>query len=113
MSLEHDDQLVLASEVARDFQAVRLNFGNAHVSQARHFSRVRSDDDGSSATVQLAGRALEGVEPVRIHNDRLDATLDDCADEFSSLGVAGDAWANCDQGLLFQQLIKAWSERSQ
>ena len=37
MSLEHNDQLMLAGKVSRDFQAVRLNLGNAHAGQARSF----------------------------------------------------------------------------
>src|ERR1019366_10356177 len=100
MSLEHDNQLMLASEVARDLQAVRLNFGNAHAGQARHFSRVRGDDDGSPAAVQLVGRSFEGVQRVRIHNYRRVATLDDRAHEFGSLGIARDAWANRYEGLM-------------
>src|SRR6202167_1578510 len=61
MSLEHYDQLVLGREISRYIQAVGLNVGDAQTGQARHFSRVRSDDDGSSAAVQLVCRSLESV----------------------------------------------------
>src|ERR1700730_5399298 len=110
MSLEYDDQLMLAGEVSRDLQAVRLNFGNAQSGQARHLSRMWGNDEGPSAAVQLAGRSFEGVQRVRIHNHidnrRRDTTLDDRAHEFGGLGIARDAWADCDR-LAFQQRIEA------
>src|SRR6266852_4772226 len=116
MSFEHDNELMLAGEVSRDVQAVRLNFRNAQAGQARHFSWVWGDDEGSSATVQLAGRSFEGVQRVcienHIGNNRSVAVLDHCAHEFGGLGVARDAGANCE-GLALQQRIEAWSERSQ
>src|SRR6202790_4934335 len=55
MPFEHDNQLMFASEFSRNLQTVHLNFGNAQAGQARHFSRVRGDNEGSSASVQLAG----------------------------------------------------------
>src|SRR5260370_476662 len=98
MPFEHDNQLMLAGEISRDFQAVCLNFGNAQAGQARHLPRVRSDDDGSSAAVQLAGRSFEGIQRVRIHNQvddrRRGATLADRAHEFSGPGTPRDRSAN-------------------
>src|SRR5260370_25993694 len=98
---------MLACEVSRDVQTARLNFGNAQAGQARHLSRVRGDDESSSAAVQLAGRSFESVQRVRIHNciddRRRGATLDKCAHEFGGLGVARDAWANRER-LAFEKL---------
>src|ERR1700674_2361302 len=110
MSLEYDHQLMLAGEVSSNLQAVGLNFGNAQSGQARHFSRVRSNDDGSSAAIQLAGHSFESIQRVRIHDyiddGRRVATLDDRAHEFGGLGIARDAWADCER-LAFQQRIEA------
>ncbi len=66
MPFEYDHQLVLASEVARDLQAVRLNFGNRQAGQARHFSWVRSDNESSPMAVQFVGRSFEGIQPVGV-----------------------------------------------
>src|SRR6266852_2018890 len=116
MSLKHDNQLMLACEVSRYVQTARLNFRNAHAGPARHLSRVRGDDEGSSAAVQLAGRSFEGVQRVRIHNyiddRRRGATLDNCAHEFGGFGVARDAWANRER-LALQQRNESWFECSQ
>src|SRR5208337_945414 len=59
MSLEHDDQLMLAGEVTRNIQTVRLNLGNTPAGHAHHFTRVRRDHDGSSAAVELVGCSFE------------------------------------------------------
>src|SRR4029077_6544916 len=113
MSLEYDSQLMLASEVSSNLQAVGLNFGNAQSSQARHFSRVWRDDESSSAVIQLAGPSFEGVQRVRIHNyiddRRRVATLGDPAHEFGSLGIARNARADRER-LAFQQRIEGRPE---
>src|ERR1700692_4238764 len=110
MSLEYDNQLMLAGAISRDFQAVGLNCANAQSGQARHFSRVRSNDYVSSAAIQLAGHSFEGIQRVRVHNyiddGRRVATLDGRAHEFGGLGIARDAWADCER-LAFQQRIEA------
>src|SRR5450759_2770644 len=106
MSLEHDNQLMFTREISRDFAAIRLNFCNAHAGQARHFSRMRSEDYGSPAAGQLVSCSLEGTQPVRIDHYRFVAAGDDCAHEFGGFGVTRDAWAN-RQRLALQQRIEA------
>src|ERR1700681_486210 len=114
MSLEYDDQLMLASEVSCNLQPIGLNFGNDQSGQARHFSRMRSNDDRPSVAVQLDGRSFEGVERVGIHNyihingGRRAAALDDPAYEFGGLGIARNARTDYER-LAFQQRIEAWS----
>jgi hypothetical protein len=68
MSFEHDDQFMLAGKVSRDIQAIGLNFGNAQARQARHFSRMRSNDQGSSAAVQLVRRSFESIQRIGIYH---------------------------------------------
>src|SRR5258708_13622602 len=93
MSLQYDDQLMLAGESSRHFQAVGLNFRNAQSGQTRHFPRMRSNDEGPFATIQLSGRSFEGVQRGGIHNyihvddRRRAASLDDDAYKFGGLGL--------------------------
>src|ERR1700687_976441 len=112
MTLEYDDQLVLARELSRDFQAVRLKFRDAQAGQAGHFSGVGSDDQRSSAAVQLGSGFFEGIERVRVHDQGLVAAGYDGAHEFSGLGMARDAWTH-GESLTFEQGIEAESDRMQ
>src|SRR5258708_1600016 len=115
MSLQYDDQLMLAGESSRHFQAVGLNFRNAQSGQTRHFPRMRSNDEDPFATVQLSGRSFKGIQRVGIHNyihvddRRRAASLDDDSYKFGGLGIAGDARAECER-LVFQRFVKTGAE---
>src|SRR5271166_3701221 len=114
MSFEHDNQLMLAGKCSRDFEAVGLNFWNAQPGQARHFSRMRSNDHGSSPAVELLSPSVESIQRVRIDNhigdQRRVSSVDDFAHEFGGLGIARNAGAYCER-LTFEQRIELWSER--
>ena len=68
MSLEHDDQFMLAREFARHSQPIFLHIGNRTSRQPRHFSRMRSDHQHSALAIQFVGAAFERIQAIGIEN---------------------------------------------
>jgi len=123
MSFEHDDQLVLASEVACDFQTVRLNFGNAQAGQARHFSRCgvmtrvrpRPFSWPADPSKAFSASASTTILTTELTTDDVSPRFDDRAHESAVSEFARDAGANRER-LAFQQqnrrLVRALATRS-
>src|SRR5208282_728893 len=97
---------MLAGKFSRDLNAVRLNFRNAQARQARHFSWVRSNDNGPAAAIELVDRSFKCVQTVRIHHYELALARHDCAHELGCLRITRDTWTNRER-LVFKYCIQS------
>ncbi len=70
VALEHDDQFMLACELARHAQPIFLDVSDGASDQPRHFAGMRSDHQQPALAAQFIRPALERVQPVGIENDR-------------------------------------------
>ena len=61
MSLENQHQFVLLGKLSGDSDAVFLHVGDGAADQPRHLAGVRRQRQRVRRTIQLFGRALEGV----------------------------------------------------
>ena len=92
VSLQDDEDVMGDREVARDLQPARLHLVGGHPDQARHFARVRRDDDVAPlAAVEVIGLVREGVQSVRVDHQRHRRPIDQLPDELVRAGAAAQA----------------------
>lgn len=107
MAFEDDDEVVIGGELARDFQAVGLNFGNGDAGQARHFSGMRSDDQRAAVAAEFATFLFESIETIGVddHGGGGCSALEELADEFGGFGMTGDSRAD-GYGFAFEEFFE-------
>src|SRR5512135_1317028 len=91
MSLEHDDDLMVAGKRTGEVDAVTLHRRDGGTDQARHFSGMGRDHETSSAAIELLSAALEGIEAVSIEHDGGGGFLHDVTHELRSFRMTGDS----------------------
>ena len=69
VSLEDDDQFVLARELPRHAQAILLHVGGGTSCKPRHFARMRSDHQQAALAGQFIRLALECIQAVCVENN--------------------------------------------
>ena len=98
IALQHQNQVMIAREAARDIEPVGLYCLDRDARQSRHLAGMRREHQRPPAAIEQIGLALEGVQPVGIDHQRNLGLVHRFVNELHRLRIAPDAGADGDHG---------------
>src|SRR5215471_14005022 len=97
MALEHHNQVVLASEIARHVKAIRLNARDALAGEPRHFTRMWRNHD--VFTLELVRLTFKRVQSICVKHDWQRVALHYLSYEFGGAALPRNARADGEHSL--------------